>query len=294
MKIIDKNQKIGKVLVVDILGKGTGSCRSLKVFKCLCDCGNEELLSYEQLTRNQTPACKTCARKLKFIDLTGRKFGRLMVCHNETRSPSTWGCKCKCGNTLIVNSGALLSGHSTSCGCKRKDTLTKNRISHVGERFGSLVIKSKSVNGHVKCQCDCGKIKKVFISSLYSGATKSCGCLRVNMMTGSNSRFWKGGITEIIRGIKKSPKYWKWVRHVKKRDAFTCQCCGKTDLSKNLHAHHIRNFADNIKIGFELDNGVTLCKNCHVKFHKTYGKIKNTRNQFNKFVLNERIYATKT
>lgn len=59
-----------------------------------------------------------------------------------------------------------------------------------GQRFGRLVVVSREPNrvrnnGRAKtvwlCQCDCGKERAVLAESLKSGATKSCGCLSVEM-----------------------------------------------------------------------------------------------------------------
>ena len=52
-----------------------------------------------------------------------------------------------------------------------------------GERFGRLVVlhrvpSYKTGNARWLCQCDCGKQTIVRSGSLYSGGTKSCGCLR--------------------------------------------------------------------------------------------------------------------
>lgn len=49
------------------------------------------------------------------IDLTGSKFGNLKVL--EQSGKSSWLCKCKCGNTIIVSTSCLLSKHTRSCGC---------------------------------------------------------------------------------------------------------------------------------------------------------------------------------
>jgi len=52
----------------------------------------------------------------------------------------------------------------------------------IGKRFGRLVLIEEveriGHNRYFKCQCDCGTIKIVCGSSLKSGLTKSCGCLR--------------------------------------------------------------------------------------------------------------------
>lgn len=59
-------------------------------------------------------------------DLTSQRFGFLKVLR---RSPDKgggkkpvvkWECECKCGKNITVKSDSLLSGHTVSCGCKKK------------------------------------------------------------------------------------------------------------------------------------------------------------------------------
>ncbi len=62
----------------------------------------------------------------KVKDLTGQKFGRLQVMHrngSNHRSRAVWKCKCDCGKEINVEGYSLSSGHTSSCGCQRKDTL---------------------------------------------------------------------------------------------------------------------------------------------------------------------------
>lgn len=56
----------------------------------------------------------------KLIDLTGRRFGRLVVVErgaNRKNGSARWVCKCDCGRITVVNAYHLKSGHTTSCGC---------------------------------------------------------------------------------------------------------------------------------------------------------------------------------
>lgn len=50
-----------------------------------------------------------------------------------------------------------------------------------------------------------------------------------------------------------------------------------------LHAHHINYIFDPSK-ALDLDNGITLCEECHKLFHKTYCKKENNIEQLNKFL----------
>lgn len=55
----------------------------------------------------------------KFKDLTGQRFGKLVVIerYGSHKGHSQWKCKCDCGNYSIVTTGNLNSGHSKTCGC---------------------------------------------------------------------------------------------------------------------------------------------------------------------------------
>lgn len=53
-----------------------------------------------------------------FIDLTGQRFGKLVVLERDNTSKRTkWKCKCDCGNEVIVDAAHLKDGHTKSCGC---------------------------------------------------------------------------------------------------------------------------------------------------------------------------------
>lgn len=67
-----------------------------------------------------------------FLDLTGRKFGRLTVIgfsrdvKSGKRNRKYWNCICECGGTKEVRTDCLTSGNTTSCGCKHKEISYKN------------------------------------------------------------------------------------------------------------------------------------------------------------------------
>lgn len=67
-----------------------------------------------------------------FIDLTNKKFGKLLVLSQASRAKNNsirWLCRCECGKEIIVQGGHLRSGHTTSCGCSNiKHKMTNTRI----------------------------------------------------------------------------------------------------------------------------------------------------------------------
>ncbi len=106
---------------------------------------------------------------------------------------------------------------------------------------------------------------------------------------GSNNPMWNPNLTDEERERSRSyDKYVKWRLSVFIRDNFTCQCCGaKTRKGKRikLAAHHLFSHCDNKELRLNLDNGVTLCWNCHGEFHRIYGKKgNNTPEQFTEFM----------
>lgn len=105
---------------------------------------------------------------------------------------------------------------------------------------------------------------------------------------GKNNINWKGGITPKNHLIRWQSQSRLWCKAVFKRDNFTCQKC-RNHKGGNLNAHHINNFADFIKLRFVIDNGITLCKDCHKKFHSKsrYGYKNNTIEQIKEFLCNK-------
>jgi 5-methylcytosine-specific restriction endonuclease McrA len=62
------------------------------------------------------------------------------------------------------------------------------------------------------------------------------------------------------------PLYKKWRTDVYKRDSFMCQMpsCGSKG---RLNAHHIKRWAGNPFLRFNINNGITLCQKCHKSIH---------------------------
>ena len=102
---------------------------------------------------------------------------------------------------------------------------------------------------------------------------------------GENCHLWKGGITPANHKIRTSLEYKLWRGAVFERDCFTCQKCNQ--LGGILRAHHINNFAGNKNLRLAIDNGITLCNECHEEFHRRYGIKNNTLEQLQEFIWRE-------
>jgi len=80
--------------------------------------------------------------------------------------------------------------------------------------------------------------------------------------SGSNSNFWKGGVST------ERAKIGRWTTEnsskVFKKDNYKCVLC-KNNL--NLNAHHIDPVWHNINKAYDFANLITVCRHCHSKIH---------------------------
>lgn len=77
-------------------------------------------------------------------------------------------------------------------------------------------------------------------------------------MAGENHWNWKGGLAKDKRT---GMEYSSWRSKVFERDNWTCQTCQARGVY--LEAHHLIDWANFPESRYKIDNGVTLCKECH-------------------------------
>lgn len=165
---------------------------------CQCDCGNVTSVSRVNLMNGSIKSCgclkkefydKRAKETLK--DLTGQRFGRLVVLHRDEAKPkghghkAYWICQCDCGNIVSVVGTHLRSGMTQSCGCLQKErTSEASLVDLTGQQFGFLIPLYKldekkwgKTIWHCKC-LNCGGETDVIHSYLTNGDTKSCGCIK--------------------------------------------------------------------------------------------------------------------
>ena len=84
---------------------------------------------------------------------------------------------------------------------------------------------------------------------------------------------WNKGTARVERKeekkIRQSIELRLWREAVFARDNWTCQKCGK--VGGVLNAHHIKGFTAFAELRTSIENGVTLCKECHAEHHKQNG-----------------------
>jgi hypothetical protein len=89
---------------------------------------------------------------------------------------------------------------------------------------------------------------------------------RGTILRGAAHPFWKGGRPWVRF---KDPQYIRWRNAVLERDGYRCQACGRqcAKHEKGLAAHHILPYATHPASRLDIDNGLTLCRQCHMRLH---------------------------
>lgn len=164
-----------------------------------------------------------------FVDYTGFKTGKVTVLefHSWYVQPSgqrksKWLCSCECGNEFIATGSNLKQkGHTTSCGCEKKQIFTKHREKVEsgewipeklkGQRFGRLTVK-EFTKWHIlsngdkvsmwDCLCDCGKSIEMRRSYLNATETPSCGCHKREVLSALQTK----------HGMHGTPTHISWTK----------------------------------------------------------------------------------
>lgn len=239
-----------------------GNYRGGKYVKCIV-CGKEHYKTPSEIKRaNGHPCCsKECLGKWRSVNLIGEKASNYKnalitkicpICNKEftTYTDSQKCCSVECSSKSQMN---------------RKVLKCKNCNSEF-ERTASEIFWSN--------QRGC---ENIFCSS-------KC---KQEYHIGKNHPNWIEDRTQIKNTnntIRWSKEMCDWRKTIYKRDNYTCQMCGNRSSKDNaiiLNAHHIERFADNEDLRFDINNGITLCEDCH---KLTYGKEKDFEEQFKNII----------
>ena len=142
-------KRFGRLTIIDLDHEGKNG----PFWLCRCDCGNEKVVGNYHLKCGDTTSCGCKKRERKTDDLTGKHFGRLTVIqfdHMDKYSSQYWLCECNCPSRtrLIVSRSALISGHTKSCGCFKKDLQRELKTIH-----GEYNSRLHNIWGNMKQRC---------------------------------------------------------------------------------------------------------------------------------------------
>lgn len=203
------NHVAGKLTVLQFSHTGK---KGRAYWLCACACGNKTTVEASKLASGRAASCG-CARVLPkdydgpvlvneygncIADISGQTFGQLTILrysHTDKKRGSFWHTRCSCGNEKTMAAGLFRrDGSSKSCGCLMGDAVSASdkyvinpvsgrRLKDIsGTRYANLTVVSYSHSQGPKhfwqCCCDCGSTIVTESTSLTTGNTQSCGCIK--------------------------------------------------------------------------------------------------------------------
>lgn len=166
----------------------------------------------------------------------------------------------ECGKLEWVGIQAITKGRLKCPGCAYKGTMTPDRRSRI-----SNTLRAKYTDVSYK--------ERVLAAS--------------NPNRGPSHWNWKGGVTSLNQKERSSEEAQAWRKKVFTRDLYHCRLCNKAG---ELHAHHIVSWSVAPELRFDVNNGMTLCEDCHTKIHVYFREVLN--NNESKLEKSEREIAT--
>ena len=130
----------------------------------------------------------------------------------------------------------------------------------------SMALKGRIVIAYVRTEAHKEKMRHACIGINHGNGhphTEEHKNHMSELMRGEKNHRWKGGVKPIHRRIRHSLEYRRWRTAVFVRDKWTCQLCQKRGWE--LQADHIKSFSAYPEFRFDLSNGRTLCKACHIQ-----------------------------
>lgn len=257
-------------------------------YKAKCPCGN-----VTRKTPRTFPSrlrCKLCSNRKKARNMripynqvkeVFEENGIQLISKEYKNSRTLLECICACGRKAFLNYGHVKNGGLCQ-GCmydrngRRKYTY-KEAVAELDKIGISLISKGEVyMNSGVDYICECGRKGYSIFANILNGVR--CEMCTIEKYSGENHPNYNAELTSEERARDRIDVISsRWSYRVRKRDEFACQICSK---NQGTVAHHIFSYGEYPKLRTELSNGVTLCEDCHIDFHRHYGYGENNLDQF--------------
>ncbi|MRX54644.1 hypothetical protein GJU41_11740 [Bacillus idriensis] len=264
--------------------------------KYICSCGNISKTTLNNVKRGQK--CSECGN-VKRADTNRLSIEEARIIFSEhgcyfidnfyKNVDTPYKYICTCGRISKISISNLKKGHRCKdCGNDRISSTQRTPFEEVFEYFEKegceLLSKTYKKNSiPLEYRCSCGNISRIAFSSFKQGhRCLSCASER---MSGPNNPAYNPNLTDEDRFHRvNNPDARRWTREVKKRDGFKCKNPHCRLTTNKMVAHHLNSYDIHKEGRFDLENGITLCQDCHVSFHRKFGYGKNTKCQYEEWV----------
>lgn len=203
----------------------------------ICDgCGDVSEVSFHAISDN----CKSCAQRIRRESPDDIKQVSESMKRRRTDNPELWDTK-KYRAAQSKHRKRMSSSENPMC---NPESVAKCALSKTGNKASTDTREKMSES-----------ITRYHFNKRWNNIVES---------------FVSGELindfTEPVRVGKNDEELYNWRNAVYKRDGYTCQMCyGKG----NIEAHHIMKRSVYPHLSYDVDNGITLCYDCH---RETLGK----------------------
>jgi len=294
-----KFTKYNNVLKVNATDLMNGSGTKVKILcdYCLEEEGLETIFQQEYnkyikaINKNERNCCDKCKGK-KLSELKSKRVSEKFIMklelegyiliRNDYYKLKTITFICPEGHEWVANSQSI--SYNRRCKWCSYIQFGKNQLRSLEEvqkiflDEGCKLVSTEYINNTELLDyiCNCGRPAKIRLKAFMVG--ERCWQCFVDNRTGEKSINWNPDKDPNDRvKIRDITYYNPWRISVYKRDNYKCVCCGS---NKKINAHHLNGYDWCVEGRTEINNGVVLCRDCHLKFHTIHGFGKNTLEQF--------------
>lgn len=266
--------------------------KNIKHSKIKCKCGKEFIRRNDLIIRKNTALCKKCLDIAKYKNKYGEyekryyyiieklyeakssdiSFLKKKEYETANRVQLFIRFKCKCGKYVerrpknfkicLCKECAEKITHKVKKSYIYRGNLNKLLLKEVRQLFivsgcFPLFFNYENYNKKLKAICFCGKQFEDSVNSFYTRKYFACPtCIKHNVRTPKKLR----------KTNNRPPLISCWYSRILKKFNFKCFLTG--EKGGMLSAHHLFGYANFPEKRFDLNNGICIKKEIHVRFHK--------------------------
>lgn len=270
----------------------------------ICECGEISSISFDNFKKGKR--CKQCGlnklaeqfkHSYEYVYNYFKEHNCTLLSTEYINDHTILNYICECKNKSKIRFADFQRG-KRCWECRNRKLGERDRLSYdfIKEEFengGCTLLSETYENAHQKLEyiCENGKISYITYDKFGQGERCSCSkCTTKKWEKFKGENHWNYDLnkTDDERILERNyPEYKEWRKNVFVRDDYTCQVCGVK--GGHINAHHMNGYHWAKDERIDINNGTTLCDDCHNDFHNIYGRFNNTKEQFEEYLQNINI-----
>lgn len=249
----------------------------------IASCGHQHRIAYSNFKAGKGDVCKTCRYKMigesqslghdaikRYFESEGCKV--LNDDFRTVKDSVRYIARCGHENTTDYNHFSDQKVGRVCSKCSKSIRYSYDDVKQFFLDAGCELLEQeyKNCKTPMRFRARCGHASRIDLDHFLNDKTYSKLCLScVNAAVRSGT----------LKLGRRSLEMAQWREEVFKRDSYQCQFCG---TNRSLNAHHLFSYKGYPQFAYDVENGVTLCRQCHSALHSFYPGV-TTPQQFQDF-----------